>query len=82
MNDNLTGWTSVLLLQMFDQTTFAKRVQALGHSSRVDQIPPTYFARYVTVQSFQFYFPLHLSGQQHLLRSVLLFHYKQNNVNK
>lgn len=66
MYDNLACRAGVLLLQMFHQAALAEGVQALGDGGGVYQIPATYLASYVTVQSFQFYPSLHGTGNHHL----------------
>lgn len=49
MYDYLACRTCILVLQMFHQAPFAKRVQALGDRSRVYQVSPAYYARYQTI---------------------------------
>lgn len=66
MYDNLACRTGVLLLQMLHQTALAERVQAFGDRRSVNQVSATYLAGYVTVESFQFYPPLHGIDDHHL----------------
>lgn len=67
MYDDLACRTGVLLFEMFHQTALAERVQALGDGGSVYQIPTTYLASYVTVESLQLYPPLHGTGNHHLI---------------
>jgi len=62
MYHNLTGGACVVLLEVFYQTTFTERVEALRNCSSIYQVASADFTRNVTIQCLQFDPPLHCHG--------------------